>query len=285
MTPVTAVTAVTAVSGDGDGGDVRPDGPRDLGEPTSPGFRHPAAATVPRRSPLAAITVPPPNRPSCSGPESCPHLCWTRCSTAPGFARWHTPVRPPPEPRYTPSRALADFIRCRDLTCRFPGCDTPATEADIDHTVPHPLGPTHASNLKILCRFHHLLKTFWTGKNGWHDRQLPDGTVIWTSPTGHTFTPHAPEVRSCSPRTLRPPTPTLWNGDPPTIDKGRRPAWRDDAPPPTHPRPRSRPQHRRRAQAQRRPGRRAQPAPTLLTDRSTDRSHNWTRKLPGWPSP
>jgi hypothetical protein len=28
-----------------------------------------------------------------------------------------------------------------------------------------------------------MLKTFW----GWHDRQLPDGTVIWTMPSGHTL--------------------------------------------------------------------------------------------------
>jgi uncharacterized protein DUF222 len=94
----------------------------------------------------------------------------------------------PAEPRYTPSRALADFVRCRDLTCRFPGCDRPATHCDLDHTVPYPVGPTHASNLKCLCRFHHLLKTFWCGIGGWRDRQLPDGTVIWTSPTGHTYT-------------------------------------------------------------------------------------------------
>jgi hypothetical protein len=93
----------------------------------------------------------------------------------------------PPEPRYCPSRALADFVRCRDLTCRWPGCDKPADICDIDHTVPYPVGPTHASNLKCQCRFHHLLKTFWTGEHGWRDRQLPDGTVIWTSPTGHTY--------------------------------------------------------------------------------------------------
>ena len=31
-----------------------------------------------------------------------------------------------PEPRYSPSKALADFVRCRDLTCRWPGCDRPA---------------------------------------------------------------------------------------------------------------------------------------------------------------
>ncbi len=120
-----------------------------------------------------------------------------------------------PEPRYHPSRALADFIRCRDLTCRFPGCDKPATEVDIDHTVPHPVGPTHASNLKCLCRFHHLLKTFWNGTPGWRDRQLPDGTIIWTAPTGHTYTTY-PGSRLLFPM-LCLPTATLWTGDPPEV--------------------------------------------------------------------
>jgi uncharacterized protein DUF222 len=89
------------------------------------------------------------------------------------------------EASYRPSVALAEFIRFRDLTCRFPGCDQPAEVCDIDHTVPFPIGPTHPSNLKLLCRYHHLLKTFY---NTWQDRQEPDGTVIWTSPTGHTYT-------------------------------------------------------------------------------------------------
>jgi hypothetical protein len=66
----------------------------------------------------------------------------------------------PPEPHYTPSKALADFARCRDLTCRFPGCRQPATTADIDHTIAWPYGPTCASNLKCLCRKHHLLKPY-----------------------------------------------------------------------------------------------------------------------------
>jgi Domain of unknown function (DUF222) len=88
------------------------------------------------------------------------------------------------EPRYTPSAALADFVRCRDLTCRAPGCDEPATRCDIDHTTPYAHGGlTHPSNLKSLCRKHHLLKTFW----GWRDKQLADGTVIWTLPSGQTY--------------------------------------------------------------------------------------------------
>jgi hypothetical protein len=56
------------------------------------------------------------------------------------------------EAGYRPSRALAAFVRARDLTCRAPGCDKPATVCDIDHTIPWPAGPTHAGNLKCLCR-------------------------------------------------------------------------------------------------------------------------------------
>jgi hypothetical protein len=59
----------------------------------------------------------------------------------------------PPERGYVPSRALADFVRCRDLTCRWPGCDKPAFDCDLDHTIPYAAGgPTHASNLKCYCR-------------------------------------------------------------------------------------------------------------------------------------
>jgi hypothetical protein len=90
----------------------------------------------------------------------------------------------PAEPGYTPSRGLADYVRCRDLTCRAPGCDRPASDCDLDHTIAYAAGgQTHASNLKCLCRTHHLLKTFW----GWRDQQLPDATVIWTLPSGQSY--------------------------------------------------------------------------------------------------
>ncbi len=94
------------------------------------------------------------------------------------------PADAPPEKGYVPSKALADFVRCRDLTCRAPGCDRPAFECDIDHTIPYAQGgPTHASNLKCYCRTHHLVKTFWD----WREKQLPDGTLIVTTPDGHTY--------------------------------------------------------------------------------------------------
>jgi hypothetical protein len=108
----------------------------------------------------------------------------------------------PPEPRYTPSRRLADFVRCRDMTCRFPGCDEPAVGCDLDHTIAYPHGPTCASNLGCLCRKHHLLKTF----GGWVNRQLPDGTMIWTAPDGQTYTTN-PGSRILFPSLCRPTAP------------------------------------------------------------------------------
>ncbi|MGE5695994.1 MAG: HNH endonuclease signature motif containing protein [Candidatus Sericytochromatia bacterium] len=87
-------------------------------------------------------------------------------------------VRPKrePEPRYRPSPALAEFVRWRDMTCRFPGCEKPAEVCDLDHTVPHPLGATHPSNLKLLCRAHSVHKRLRRAK--------------WISPT-----PSATETR------------------------------------------------------------------------------------------
>jgi hypothetical protein len=75
------------------------------------------------------------------------------------------PIRMPsdqPEPHYRPSDELAEFVRTRDLFCRFPGCPVTADRCDLDHVRPWPWGPTHASNLNCKCRPHHLMKTFWT---------------------------------------------------------------------------------------------------------------------------
>jgi len=101
--------------------------------------------------------------------------------------------------RYRPSAALARYIRNRDLTCRFPGCTVPATRCDIDHSEPFDHadpaagGLTVPENLSCKCREHHRCKTF---DDGWHDRQLADGTIVWTAPTGHTYvtTPGAADL-------------------------------------------------------------------------------------------
>jgi uncharacterized protein DUF222 len=95
--------------------------------------------------------------------------------------------------RYQPSAALERWIRCRDLTCRFPGCDRKAWICDIDHTTPFNHADPCAGGLTVpwdlgcYCREHHRLKTFHGGPGGWRDEQLPDGTIVWTSPTGRTY--------------------------------------------------------------------------------------------------
>lgn len=99
----------------------------------------------------------------------------------------HPGPNSPPEPGYRPSTALDEFVRARDMTCRFPGCDRPAHTCDLDHALAYDSGgPTHPSNLRALCRKHHLLKTF----HHWRDRQHPDGSIEWTSPSGATYTTH-----------------------------------------------------------------------------------------------
>jgi hypothetical protein len=97
------------------------------------------------------------------------------------------PTGAAPDPGYRPSAKTKDFVAWRDLTCRWPGCDKPVEKCDVDHTMPWPYGPTHASNTKHYCRIHHLVKTFC----GWSDQQLPDGTVVLRSPTGHTYSTEA----------------------------------------------------------------------------------------------
>jgi hypothetical protein len=60
------------------------------------------------------------------------------------------------------------------------------------------------------------LKTFYCGVDGWRERQLPDGTLILTAPTGHTYLTKPGSVQLFP--TLCQPTATLWApGDEPTV--------------------------------------------------------------------
>lgn len=107
--------------------------------------------------------------------------------------------------RYQPTASLERAVRCRDLTCRFPGCSRPAAACDLDHTVPfnhqnpEAGGLTVYQNLKCLCRQHHRLKTF----GGWRDTQLADETIVWTSPAGRTYRT-SPAGADLFPQTGRP---------------------------------------------------------------------------------
>ena len=54
-----------------------------------------------------------------------------------------------------PSARLAQAIRIRAGTCRFPTCTVPADRCDLDHHEPVPRGATSGSNLAPFCRRHH----------------------------------------------------------------------------------------------------------------------------------
>ncbi|NMM87493.1 hypothetical protein B2J88_24570 [Rhodococcus sp. SRB_17] len=90
------------------------------------------------------------------------------------------------ERTYRPTVALAQAVRTRDGTCRFPNCVVRAESCDLDHTVafdhedPDGGGLTTELNLACLCRKHHRLKTF----GYWSVRQVGGARLEWTDPRG-----------------------------------------------------------------------------------------------------
>ena len=96
------------------------------------------------------------------------------------------------ESGYLPSRALRHLVRARTATCTAPGCLAQAVHCDIDHTTPHPAGPTCQCNLAPKCRRHHRCKQ----APGWRVEQPAPGVMRWTLPSGrtHTTTPTEYEV-------------------------------------------------------------------------------------------
>lgn len=95
---------------------------------------------------------------------------------------------------YRPPAHLAEHVITRDQTCGFPGCRQPAHRCDLDHRVPfdpvNDAGPTADYNIGPGCRPHHQVKQ----SPGWSVIQQPDGTVTWSTPSGHTYTTTPPPV-------------------------------------------------------------------------------------------
>jgi hypothetical protein len=82
-----------------------------------------------------------------------------------------------------PSEALRRALELIDGVCAFPTCTAPAVNADKDHQVPHPRGPTTGANLWDLCRRHHRMKTRGVvdtdvGTHGRHLWRLPSNKVV-----------------------------------------------------------------------------------------------------------
>ncbi|MCX6453737.1 MAG: DUF222 domain-containing protein [Actinobacteria bacterium] len=91
---------------------------------------------------------------------------------------------------YIPPQILRDFLLARDRTCRFPGCRRSGIKGEIDHAIPwEEGGETTPSNLGLLCKRHHQLKTH----GGWKLESFADGSCEWTSPLGKKrFVPARP---------------------------------------------------------------------------------------------
>ena len=86
---------------------------------------------------------------------------------------------------YTVPTDMRTWLRVRDGTCRFPGCNRNAKYSDVDHTTAweHD-GETRTDNLAHLCPKHHKLKH----ETGWNLSQGDDGVLVWVSPSGHRYT-------------------------------------------------------------------------------------------------
>ena len=78
----------------------------------------------------------------------------------------------------------------RDQHCQFPRCTQPPSVCDVHHLIPWARGgPTSLANLRLLCRFHHLVVIHrWR----WTITCHPDGTTTATAPDGRTLHSHGP---------------------------------------------------------------------------------------------
>lgn len=114
--------------------------------------------------------------------------------------------------QYKVPKDLKRYVQLRDETCRFPGCNRPAHECDLDHTLDWQFqGFTEHENLASVCAGDHGLKS----ETGWTAKQLPGGIIEWTSPTGRRFhTEPAVDIRPSPPRPVPSPPPPVDPAEP-----------------------------------------------------------------------
>lgn len=86
---------------------------------------------------------------------------------------------------YKPPVNMARFVKAQHPRCCFPGCRRRAAiNTELDHILDWQYGGrTTPTNLQPLCTRHHHVKH----EAGWTVHREPDGTTIWSSPTGHRY--------------------------------------------------------------------------------------------------
>ncbi len=86
--------------------------------------------------------------------------------------------------RYAVPKDLRTWLRVRDETCRFPGCNRNAARTDVDHVTDWQYGGgTDYGNLVHLCRSHHRVKHH----TGWSSTSAGGGRVRWLAPSGREY--------------------------------------------------------------------------------------------------
>jgi hypothetical protein len=81
---------------------------------------------------------------------------------------------------YRPTRSIWSWVVADHGACFRPGCDTPATESELDHRVAWPDGPTDTKNLWPGCGSDHKAKH----APGFGIEQTPDGAYCLRTPAG-----------------------------------------------------------------------------------------------------
>jgi hypothetical protein len=81
---------------------------------------------------------------------------------------------------YQPTGPIWRWVVAEQSTCFRPGCDSPSTEADLDHRVAWPFGATDTANLWPGCRTDHRTKH----APGFSVEQAPDGGYVLRTAAG-----------------------------------------------------------------------------------------------------
>ena len=85
---------------------------------------------------------------------------------------------------HDPGVKLRHLAQVRYATCTSPVCRRPASQCDFEHNIPYEAGGRSClCNGGPKCRHDHRLKQH----PRWHVDQLPDGTFLWTVPSGRQY--------------------------------------------------------------------------------------------------
>jgi Domain of unknown function (DUF222) len=85
---------------------------------------------------------------------------------------------------HDPGVKLRHLSQVRHATCTSPVCRRPAAACDFEHNVPYDAGGRSClCNGGPKCRRDHRVKQH----PRWHVDQLPDGTFVWTTPSGRQY--------------------------------------------------------------------------------------------------